>query len=72
MAFDTIRAGIKVFTNGRATQSGGVVGGTEGVIDSVIFHPVSRAILAVLINTGSDDPDDRVRVNPRHLRQAAA
>lgn len=74
MAFDTIKTGLKVFTNSRRFQingqMSGPVGGVEGVISSVIRHPLSRHILAVIVDTGSTDPEDRVVVNPRNLRQA--
>lgn len=72
MAFDTIRVGIKVFTSSRIGRGGGVRGGIEGVVDSVIRHPISRDILAVIVDPGTGDPEDRVVVRSRWLRQAQA
>ncbi len=77
MAFDTIRAGIKVFTNARAfIRNGriGTVGGNlEGVIDRVIRHPLSRNILAVVVAPdGVTDPDRYVVVSARNLRERTA
>ena len=72
MAFDTIRAGIKVFTNARASRKGGFYGGSEGIIADIIRHPVTRNILAVILDAGTGDPDDNVVVAARNLRLAAA
>lgn len=74
MAFDTIKAGLKVFTNARASRKGGTIGGgLEGVINSVIRHPLSRNILAVIVAPeGVSNPDEFVVVSARNLRPLAA
>lgn len=67
MASSSIKAGLKVFTAKRVLKDGTARGGVKGVIDSIIRHPLSGAIIAVILNTGSTDPDDRVVVSPRWL-----
>ncbi len=74
MALDSIKTGLRVFTNARRYmvkgQMTGPVGGSKGVIDQVVRHPITRNITAVILNTGSTDPDSRVVVPVRWLRQS--
>lgn len=67
MASNSIKAGLKVFTAKRVLKNGTPRGGVRGVIDAIIRHPLSGVVTAVILNTGSDDPDDRVVVSPRWL-----
>lgn len=62
MAFESIKAGLKVITRG----------GVAGAIASVIRHPVSRNVLAVIIAPvdGTGDPMDNIVAGTRHLRAA--
>jgi hypothetical protein len=62
MAFDSIKAGLKVITR---------IGRQVGAIHSVTRHPVSRRILAVVIAPeGVTDPDEFVVTSARNLRAA--
>lgn len=70
MAFDTIKAGLKVFTATRIGRGGGSRGGVEGIIASIIRHPLSRDVLAVIVDPGTGNEEDRVVVRPRWLRPA--
>lgn len=72
MAFDSIKAGLRVFTNARISSKGGTLGGSEGVIATVTRHPVTRAILFVVLDAGTDDPGDNIVVSPRNLRAVTA
>lgn len=60
MAFDTIKAGLQVITrNGRMV----------GAISAVTRHPVTRAVLAVVIAPeGTADPQDFIVTSARNLR----
>lgn len=61
MAFDSIKAGLQVITRS----------GVAGMIASVIRHPVSRNVLAVVVAPeGVVDPQDYVVAGHRHLRAA--
>lgn len=60
MAFDTIKAGLKVITR---------IGQTGGTIDRIVRHPVTRAVLAVIIAPeGVTDTDDYIVTSARNLR----
>lgn len=64
MAFDSIKAGLKVITR---------IGQRAGLIHSVTRHPVTRAVLAVVIAPeGVNDPDDYIVTSSRNLRALAA
>ncbi|QNJ57684.1 hypothetical protein SEA_KEANU_79 [Streptomyces phage Keanu] len=67
MASSSIKAGLKVITAKRVLKNGTPRGGVRGVIDAIIRHPLSGVVTAVILNTGSDDPDERVVVSPRWL-----
>lgn len=60
MAFDTIKAGLQVVTrNGRVA----------GAISAVTRHPVTRAVLAVIIAPeGVTDSQDYIVTSARNLR----
>lgn len=63
MAIELIKPGIAVITRG----------GVAGVIDSVSRHPVTRRVLAVLVQpVGVTDRDDFVMAGIRHLRPVPA
>lgn len=70
MASSSIKAGLQVFTAKRVLKDGTARGGVQGIIDAVIRHPLSGVITAVILNTGSTDPEDRVVVSPRWLLAA--
>lgn len=72
MASNSIKAGLKVLTAKRVLKNGTPRGGVRGVVDAIIRHPLSGVVTAVILNTGSDDPDDRVVVSPRWLVADAA
>lgn len=63
MAFETIKAGLRVITRG----------GVAGAIASVIRHPVTRNVLAVIVapegNVG--DSSEYIVAGTRHLKLAA-
>lgn len=60
MAFDTIRAGIKVLTRH---------GRTAGVIESFTRHPVTRSIVAVVIRPeGVTNQNEFIVTSARNLR----
>ena len=62
MAFDTIKAGLKVITRGRVA----------GAVKSIIRHPVTRDVLAVIVAPeGVTNPDEYIVAGSRHLRAAA-
>lgn len=63
MAADTIKSGLKVITR---------IGQVAGIIDSITRHPVTRAVMAVIIvpEGGSGDPDDNIVTSLRNLRAA--
>lgn len=62
MSTDLIIPGIEVRTRG----------GLSGVIDSIVRHPVSRSVLAVVVTpTDSTDPDARIVAGIRHLKALA-
>lgn len=71
MASSSIKAGLKVITAKRVLKDGVTSrGGVRGVIDAIIRHPLSGTVTAVILNTGSADPDERVVVSPRWLMLA--
>lgn len=60
MAFDTIKAGLKVVTR---------IGQKDGTIDRIVRHPVTRAVLAVIIAPDDViDPDEYIVTSARNLR----
>ncbi len=60
MAFDTIKIGIQVLTR---------IGRRNGSVHSVIRHPVTRSILAVVIApVGVVDPDEYIMTSARNLQ----
>lgn len=60
MAFDTIRAGIKVLTR---------TGNKAGSIESFTRHPLTRAVVAVIIRPeGENDPQEFIVTSARNLR----
>lgn len=63
MAADTIKAGLAVITR---------IGGVAGVINSVTRHPVTRAVLSVVVvpEGSTGDPDDNIVTSLRNLRAA--
>ncbi|AZS06721.1 hypothetical protein HOU95_gp086 [Streptomyces phage Hiyaa] len=62
MAFDSIKAGLKVITR---------IGGKAGAIHSITRHPVTRSVLAVIIAPeGVIDPNDFIVTSARNLRTA--
>lgn len=62
MSTDLIIPGIKVRTRG----------GVSGNIDSIVRHPLSRSVLAVVVMpTGTTDPEARIVAGTRHLRAVA-
>ncbi len=70
MASSSIKAGLKVITAKRVLKNGTPRGGVRGVIDAIIRHPLSGVATAVILNTGSADPDERIVVSPRWLMLA--
>jgi len=75
MAFDTIKAGLKVITASRTHKTGRgfifVKGGTSGVVSAILRHPVTRAITGVILDMGTGDSDDNVVVPATALRLAS-
>jgi hypothetical protein len=62
MSTDLIIPGVKVRTRG----------GVSGNIDSIVRHPLSRSVLAVIVMpTGVTNPDDRIVAGTRHLKAIA-
>lgn len=62
MAFDTIKAGLNVITR---------MGRKAGYIYSVTRHPITRAVLAVVIvPEGVTNYDDFIVTSARNLKQA--
>jgi len=62
MAFDSIKAGLKVVTR---------IGQTGGTIDRIVRHPVTRSVLAVVIAPeGVTDSNDYIVTSARNLRVA--
>lgn len=60
MASDLVKPGFAVITR---------IGQTGGVIDAIRRHPVSRAILAVVVRPeGVADPEDYIVTSVRNLR----
>ena len=61
MAFDSIKAGLKVITRTRI----------NGTISAITRHPVTRSILAVIVAPeGVTDPQDFIVTSARSLRTA--
>jgi hypothetical protein len=64
MANDLIKPGFAVITR---------IGHKTGLIDSIRRHPISRAIVAVVIRPeGVTDPDEYFVTSPRNLRPLEA
>lgn len=62
MAFDTIKAGLKVITR---------TGKTAGIIQAITRHPVTRSVLAVIVAPeGVVDAQDYIVTSARNLRAA--
>lgn len=62
MSTDSIIKGAKVRTRG----------GVFGNIDSIVRHPVSRSVLAVVVTpTDETDPEARIVAGTRHLKAVA-
>lgn len=62
MAFDSIKAGLKVITR---------IGRQVGSVHSVTRHPVSRRVLAVIIAPeGVANEDEFIVTSARNLRAA--
>ena len=62
MAFDTIKTGLQVVTR---------IGRRHGLVSSVTRHPITRAVLAVVIAPeGVSDPDDYIVTSARNLLAA--
>jgi hypothetical protein len=64
MAFDSIKAGLKVITR---------IGRQTGSVHAVTRHPISRRVLAVVIAPeGVTDEDEFFVTSPRNIRPMAA